>query len=59
MDLIAAFVVGILLVVILMFPALDNSYERGQISVASGQATCELKAKEDKTTYWVCEKVKK
>ena len=32
--------------------------EQGRISVASGQYSCELEERADKTTKWVCERVK-
>lgn len=33
---------------------LDNGFTEGQISIASGQTKCELKANVDKTTKWEC-----
>ena len=32
--------------------------EQGRVSVASGQYSCELEERADKTTKWVCERVK-
>lgn len=34
--------------------SLDKGFTEGQISIASGQTKCELKANVDKTTKWEC-----
>ena len=54
------FIVGIIAGAALMslIVVLSNPHERGMIAVASGQYSCELEERADKTTKWVCERVK-
>ena len=54
------FFVGVFVGVILLglIIGISKPYQSGMIAVASGQYSCELEERADKTTKWVCEKVK-
>ena len=51
----SAFVGAILLGLVV---AVADPYQRGMVAVASGQYDCQLEEQADKTTKWVCERVK-
>ena len=49
-------VVGVALMSLIVM--LVGPHRDGMIAVASGQYSCELEERVDKTTKWVCERVK-
>lgn len=53
------FLVGVVAGALLLFciVVIADPHNRGMISVASGQYSCELEERKDKTTKWVCERV--
>lgn len=54
------FSVGVIAGVFLMsiIVLLANPHQKGMVAVSSGQYSCELEERANKTTKWVCERVK-
>ena len=54
------FFIGAFLGALMVFVVIEAADPRksGMISVASGEYSCELEERVDKTTKWVCERVK-
>ena len=54
------FFIGAFLGALMVFVVIAAAEPRksGMIAVASGQYSCELEERADKTTKWVCERVK-
>ena len=50
--------VVVCLAIMSLIVAAANPYQKGMIAVASGQYSCEMKERVDKTAEWVCERVK-
>ena len=52
--------VGAIIGMVLIFVVVNliDPHKKGMIAVASGQYSCELEERADKTTKWVCERAK-